>query len=347
MSEPSEETISSLIARYRGYMDEDNYVLFESFMSWLANQGLRPSTRYRYAGIIGYFLAWLSSRNIKISDLKVKDIDLYLSSVHGKGLKHSTVHWYVVGVKKLLRYLYYITDDEKYKKLYKKIKTPRLNKSLPEILSPEEVLKIITNFSSLKYKALYALIYETGCRIGEALNLKIKHLVEDEYGFKVFFSRSKSEARAVRLVVFAGLIKKWLSIHPERDNPEAYLFFGRHPLKKMSRSAALKNLKKAALKAGIKKNVHPHIFRHTRATELYRMFKELELMKWFGWKTRRMIDVYSKITQEEVETVYVKNILNEKKHSLSEEEKTGKTCPKCGRISTFSSKYCHFCGTPL
>jgi len=50
-----------------------------------------------------------------------------------------------------------------------------------------------------------------------------------------------------------------------------------------------------------------HVLRHSRATELLkkRVFTEREMMKWFGWKTRKMIDVYSHITMENVEKSYL------------------------------------------
>ena len=87
----------------------------------------------------------------------------------------------------------------------------------------------------------------------------------------------------------------------------------------------------------------PHNLRHLRVTELYksRKFTELEMMKWFGWRTRTMIDVYSKITMNDVEKK-VRELYRIEK--LSEEVKF---CPKCGLRVNFEAKYCPRCGTKL
>ena len=313
-SEISESTIYELIKnKYGGFLKKKNYDLLVAFEEWLASQGIRTSTRYRYAEVVGRFLGWLQINNYSIENLSIINVDKYISQIR-RNLKIGTLHWYIVGVKKILRYLYYITDNEKFKKLYEKVKIPRIKQSLPDILSKDEVSKILESFNNIKYKALFSLVYETGCRISEALNLKLKDTQIDKYGVKVFFRKSKSEARAVRVVIFADIVKKWLEVHPSRDNSNAFLFFGRKPERKMARSTAFYQLKKAVRDAGIKRRVYAHLLRHTRATELYGFFKELEMMRWFGWRTRKMIDVYSKITQEDVETKYLKSFLKDKKN---------------------------------
>ncbi|RLE82877.1 MAG: hypothetical protein DRJ51_00025 [Thermoprotei archaeon] len=347
-SDVTEETLRHLLENTIRYnLSKESYEFLKTFLGWLANQGLRVSTRYRYAEIIGDFLRWLETRNVKVERISLKDVEFYFSAVRERGLKTSTMHWYVVGIKKLLKYLYFLTDDDRYRKLYEKVKVPKIQQVLPEVLSSVEVLRLLEALDDAKYRALFSLIYETGCRISEALNLKMKDLSVDEYGIKVFFRRSKSEARAVRVIVFSKTILGWLELHAAKNDPEAYVFYGRDPYKRMARSTATYVLKRAAMKAGIKKKVHPHLLRHTRATELYRFFKELEMMRWFGWKTRKMIDIYSKITQEDVEEKYIRKFLGGEKVSHDRQLLSVAICPKCKAINPPNAKYCYSCGHSL
>jgi ribosomal protein L40E len=90
-----------------------------------------------------------------------------------------------------------------------------------------------------------------------------------------------------------------------------------------------------------------HVLRHTRATELLksRTFTEKEMMLWFGWRTRNMIDVYAKVTMQDVEASYlaaVKGVEVKK-----EEPPKPKTCPRCGSLNPPEAGYCYRCGAPL
>ena len=318
--------------------------LLKSFNGWLARRGVKESTRYRYLEVVGDFLAWSEAKGLNAYDLKVLDVEEYLSEVRGRGISLGTLHWYVVGIKSLLKYFSYLSDDPKYAKIYEKIKVPKVPQGLPDCLTPEEVRRLLSAFPNLKHKALFSLIYETGCRISEALNLKVGDVLVGEEYIKVFFRESKSEARTALVVIFTGVIKEWLNKHEASYDPEAYLFYGRNPYKRMCRSNALYRLKEAAKRAGLKRRIYIHLLRHTRATELYGVFKELEMMRWFGWKTRRMIDVYSKVNQEDLESKYL-SIYGH----LSQVDDVGRSslCPRCGYLNPPNAHRCLKCGYRL
>jgi len=72
-----------------------------------------------------------------------------------------------------------------------------------------------------------------------------------------------------------------------------------------TRSRVVYALRKAAKQAGVNTHVYPHLLRHSRATELYGKLSEKEMMLWFGWRKRDMIDVYARIKMEEVHAKYM------------------------------------------
>lgn len=97
-------------------------------------------------------------------------------------------------------------------------------KKLPgEILTKSEVRKMIEAADHPRNKALIAILYEGGLRIGELANLKVKNVEFDEYGAAVRV-RGKTGERRVRIVSSASLVAKWLEIHPRREDEEASLW---------------------------------------------------------------------------------------------------------------------------
>jgi len=87
-------------------------------------------------------------------------------------------------------------------------------------------------------------------------------------------------------------------------NPKDWLFYSLYTGNPIKPSALTMYLRRLVRRLGLNPDLlHPHNLRHLRATELYksRKFTELEMMEWFGWKTRQMIDIYSKITMDDIE----------------------------------------------
>ena len=345
-SDISESTISHLLNfNMKHRVPEEGFRTLVAFENWLTVQGLRPATRYRYLEIVGEFLEWMYAHGVKYNNLTMVHLEDFLSEIRKRGVKSSTLSWYVIGIKKFLKYLYYITDNKKFSGLYEKIRVPARKTTLPEILTVHEVNTLLRAIDNKKHRALIALIYETGCRVSEALNLRIGDIELNEHGLRIVFRKSKSEPRRVILSLYADLVLSWLKVHKARHDLQAYLFYGRDPNNRLSRSVVFYILKRAAKRGEISKRVYPHLLRHTRATQLYKVFKELEMMKWFGWKTRSMIDVYSKISQEDLENKYLEEVVGVS--TSSKETGTSVKCIDCGYLNLPGSRFCSNCGSRL
>ena len=153
----------------------------------------------------------------------------------------------------------------------KKVKRAKSREKRPEhLLTGEEVIRIAENTINSRDKAFVLGFFESACRIGEILPVQIKDLKSDQYGFIMNVS-GKTGARPIRLCASAPAISNWLLNHPDRENPEAYLFcgIGRTNYNEiLSYESARKVIFEAAEKAGIKKRVNLHKFRASRATQL-------------------------------------------------------------------------------
>jgi len=158
-------------------------------------------------------------------------------------------------------------------------------------------------------RALVSLLYESGARIGEIGSMRVKDVSFDEYGAIVWLPKSKTVTRKLRVVYSARYLSEWLSDHPLKD-PEFPLWIkltGRNAMKAMEYADIRMQIKKIAKRAGIKKRIYPHLFRHTRATRLLAKVPESIGAKYMGWVNgSKMVGVYVHLASEDVEEAILK-----------------------------------------
>ncbi|KUK05120.1 MAG: integrase/recombinase XerD [Methanosarcinales archaeon] len=104
-------------------------------------------------------------------------------------------------------------------------------------------------------------------------------------------------------------------------------------------------LKKVARRAGIRKRIYPHLFRHTRATKILTEITESVGARYMGWVPgSKMVGVYLHLTDRDVEDAILEM------HGLkkeSEKDLEVRRCPRCTFINPGDSKFCSRCGLPL
>lgn len=196
----------------------------------------------------------------------------------------STIQGYKACVKKYFRWLKTgKLNDGQYPECVEWMKTGGKRKKLPkEILSHEEIEKLADAANKQRNETMVWVGYESGARPGELLGLKLRDIQFDQYGAQIMVD-GKTGERRIRLVESVDEIKGWLEIHPRGKDPDAHLCWSQKggPLARFSWSRILKKLAKVAR---IKKRVHPHLLRHSRATHLAgEGLNEAHLREIFGW----------------------------------------------------------------
>ncbi|MCK4634980.1 MAG: tyrosine-type recombinase/integrase [Candidatus Aenigmarchaeota archaeon] len=263
-----------------------------------------------------------------------------------------TKHDFNVIIKRFYKWLE--GGDEDYPDKVRWITTTVKNDKgkLPEeLLSKDEVMKLIKAADHLRDRAFISLLYESGCRIGEMLNIRIKHVNIDELGAQIIVD-GKTGMRRIRVVASATYLTIWLEYHPLRDNPNAPLWpvIGtRNHNGYLNYSNANKMIKKVAEKAGIKKRVNPHIFRHSRATHMANYLTEAQMNHYFGWvQGSDMPSTYVHLSGRDLDGAILK-IYGLKKDDEEEkrEEFTPKKCQRCEKMNSPTGKICNRCGCPL
>ncbi len=186
----------------------------------------------------------------------------------------------------------------------------RLKRLRPEdILTVSDVQRLIDATDATRDRAFIAALYETGVRVGELLSIDLEDVRHKESdggpaGYVLWFRKVKIAGEEHRGFIYEGapVFESWLKAHPDR-RPKAPLFCNFRGTKRMTRKGAWSVVYRAAKRAGIEKHVHPHLFRHSRATHLLqRGVTEANVKKLLGWKPGSlMLSRYSHLTDEDAE----------------------------------------------
>jgi len=237
----------------------------------------------------------------------------------------------------------------------------RSEQRLPdELLTEDDVKSMIRHATNPRTRCLIAMLWETGGRMGEIIDLKVKDIKPWRYGYQVVLN-GKTGSRRVPLILSEPYINEWLDMHPMKDSegwPGVWLWVdvklqNHNGRKKRAGDRAdyhalVRDIQRAARRAGIKKPVNPHNFRHSRATFMANHFTEAQMNQWFGWVPgSRMPARYVHLSGRDIDKAYA--IL----HGIeSVEEQRPKFIPKkCSRCDLEKiapdSKFCPRCGAPL
>ncbi|MFN7991112.1 MAG: site-specific integrase [Candidatus Micrarchaeia archaeon] len=226
---------------------------------------------------------------------------------------------------------------------------------LPEdLLTEDEVLRIVSQAENPRDKAFVLVLYESGCRIGEILTLSMQNVKFDQYG-AVLRVTGKTGDRRVRIISSAPALAQWVDNYRRKDEPNAPLWppkcakwKTKNMIQCMDHRSVYKLLRNLADKAGIKKHIHPHLFRHSRATALAGKLTEAQMKEYFGWvQGSDMASTYVHLSGRDVDNALLK--LQGLAHDeVSQEEKIkAKSCQRCKENNSPASKYCVKCGLPL
>jgi len=218
---------------------------------------------------------------------------------------------------------------------------------LPEaLLSEEQILQMVNACKSVRDRAIVAVLYDSGCRIGEIRTMKIKSVTFDRYGAKIHV-KGKTGERSLRLTISVPLLATWFNMHPRRDDPEAPLWLNSRGLP-MRYAAFQALIPRIAKRAGIRTRVYPHLFRHSRATFLASYLTEAQLCVRFGWvqgseQPGTYVHLSGRDADEAILELYgiKKNAKGDIKVLLP------KPCENCDAINAFNCQVCMNCGYPL
>jgi len=277
------------------------------------------------------------------------DIRHVIAQIEQTTLAPESKKCFKVMLRKLYKFIRGIDEKGVYPEEVKwiSISIPKNQRKLPEeLLTDEEIESIIRNCKTLRDKAFVSTLAESGCRISEIGTMKIKHVSFEEYGVRITVN-GKTGMRKILIIQSAPYLQQWINEHPKNDNFENFLWYNPQG-ECLSYSALSKIIRLAAEKAGIKKRIYPHLFRHSRATGLASKMSEASMKQYMGWgQDSKMCGVYIHMSGEIMDNAILKmngiEINEEKKESKLKE----KICPKCKTKNGVTNVFCYHCGMIL
>jgi integrase/recombinase XerD len=252
-------------------------------------------------------------KNLKApSDVQLKDLEKFLKWIAELGMTASSQARIISGIRAFYKYLALENIIAKDPTIL--VEAPKLKRTLPDVLSFEEIEMIISQIDLSKpeggrNKAILETMYSCGLRVSEVVNLKISHLYLD-----VGFIRVIGKGDKERLVPVGRSAVKYINIYKNKirvllvpaPGSEDVLFLNKKG-SKLSRVMIFLIIKELVKKAGIKKNISPHTFRHSFATHLVEGGADLRaVQEMLGHESITTTEIYTHLDREFLRTTLEK-----------------------------------------
>jgi len=177
------------------------------------------------------------------------------------------------------------------------IHRPKREKKLPTVLSWEEISAILGNIHNIKHKAIIGLLYSSGLRVSELINLRIRDIDEHRMLIRV----EQAKGRKDRYVSLSMNISLLLREYYKQYHPEIYVFNGPKKGERYSETCIRQILVDACKRAGIAKRVSPHTLRHSYATHLMENGVNLRyVQEMLGHSRPETTMIYTHVTKKSI-----------------------------------------------
>jgi site-specific recombinase XerD len=227
-----------------------------------------PHTQRAYLSCARHFARHYLRSPEEMGEQEIRGFLLYL--VRDRKASPATLGMYI----NALKFLYNVTL--KRPEAVKGISHPKRPKTLPVILSPEEVLRVLAAISSVKYKAIIATAYAAGLRISEVCGLRLADIDSQRRRLHIRAGKGKKD----RYVMLGESLLALLRQYYQEARPKGeYLFPGQKPQRPISTTAVRQVLRKVIRETGLAKRVTMHTLRHCFATHLLEAGTDIRILQ--------------------------------------------------------------------
>ena len=254
------------------------------------------------------YLEFFKEKNIKVKDIKNSDIKDYLTYIKKGETSDRTLAHNVSVIRTFYKFLLTLKIIERNPTEF--LELPKLRKKLPTVLSKEEVEKLLdinlTDCYSYRNKAMLELLYSTGLRVSELVNLELNNIDLENCMLKTIGKGNKE--RIIPISDYAlYYVEKYIneyrgSMLKKRINN--YVFINNHG-NPMTRQGFFKIIKNLALEKDIKTPISPHTLRHSFATHLLDYGADLRsIQEMLGHSNLSTTQIYTHVSSEHLKDNY-------------------------------------------
>lgn len=231
----------------------------------------------------------------------------------------------------------------------RKPQKPRMIRTADDILSTDEITTIISHCISSRDRAILMLMYEGGLRGQDIGTLTWRQLKFDHYGSILNLDGKTGKPRYVRLIMSTEALATWQRDYPYPKTPESLVFVN-HQGNPLTHQALTKQVRTIAKRAGIKKHLTLHLFRHSRITHLIREGVSIAIVGQLFWgdPRARELGTYLHLVNQDIDDAMLGL------YGISSQDTTTKTdsvsprqCSHCKTISGPDTDCCPRCGIAL
>ena len=284
--------------------------LVERFITYIQiERGLSENTIISYKQELEKFFNFLDKNNLTASDADENIILDFIKSESKRGNSQSTQSHIISVLKSFYKFL--LIDEKVDVNPVSQIAYPKRWKTLPKYLSIDEVSQLLElpNLNTklgLRDKAILELMYATGLRISEVVNLKLENIY-----FEESFLRILGKGNKERIVPFGKIASKHMKEYLQKSRPQLlkqgvsdFVFLNRSG-NKLTRQGLWKVIKGYGKKIGISNKLSPHVLRHSFATHLVEKGADLRsIQMMLGHSNITTTEIYTYIARERVKKIY-------------------------------------------
>jgi len=268
------------------------YKILIAFRKWMEQKRYSTNTINTYSGLLKVFFAFHHQKDI--SEITEKDIIRFNEDyILVNGFSSAFQNQIISAIK-----LFYKKYQNKHLDL-ENLERPLKSKKLPEVLSIEEVEKLLSATQNIKHRVLLSIIYSAGLRIGETLNIRL----QDIDSKRMLIHIKGGKGRKDRYVPLSPKILLLLREYYKMYKPDIYLFEGEKG-KPYTQSSARKVLKNVLRKTQIKKRVTLHTLRHSYATHLLEAGTDIRyIQELLGHNSPKTTMIYTHVSNHQLKNI--------------------------------------------
>ena len=281
-----------------------------AFITYLHNvKNTSENTEMSYRRDLGKVQQFMGSRGItQVQDVSSEDLSDYVKYLEDHKFAAATVSRNIASIKAFYHFM--VQESMVQEDLSEQLKAPKIEKKAPEIMSPEEVVRLLEQPSGethkeIRDKAMLELLYATGIRVTELITLKLSD-VNMQMGVILCRDRNKE-----RIIPFGTAARNALSryLGGTRDamleNKASDVLFVNCSGQPMSRQGFWKLIKYYAKKAAIKADITPHTLRHSFAAHLVENGADLRsVQEMLGHSDISTTQIYANLNHSHIKEVY-------------------------------------------
>lgn len=286
--------------------------VLESFLQFLFwEKRLSDNTIVAYHQDVTFFLQFLTQLGChSLQDVDLGVLEQFVISESKKDLEKTSLARRVSSLRTFFFFL--VREKIVTENLAKLLDTPRIQRNLPEVLTLEEVERLIAVCDlslprGLRDRAMLELLYSSGLRVSELVWLEFSHLDLSNRMMRLWGKGFKE-----RVVPFGEKAQEALIAYLERGRPvllkrsqSNYIFVSDASGRPLTRQNVWTLIKRYACRAGIQKNITPHTFRHTFATHLLENGADLRIVQEFlGHSDITTTQIYTHVNRKVLREIY-------------------------------------------